>query len=919
MSQSTVNSDVSTKDPLIAKIHTFINEERVMKDFSAIQLNRVKQIDELIEEIKTSGKLDQAKQVLQENLTEESTSLLSRYVLGILDPANTGATFMRTLLEDFRKAAKWTIVDHIADQILLNDENNRQALRAKVDSTERLKGKKELRPFLEKLATIDRKNPEIAHKYAMSILEEDRERALQFLKQAAETYARMKDYKHLDDIWNLLVVQDHKDISFFEKIERILIGHREKIRMAANLQTLVEPYKLEEDWQGAINILKKILEYEPASSRARSDLVRCYKALYADHSLLNDFLKMSDLTNNKKSVGPCIASFERNIVFDKDNYVSHRTRGVGKITSIDKDQVVIDFPENSNQQMSIQMAISSLQPLGKNHIWVKLYENPDEVKEVFGQDLPLFFEMLLSSFGNKMTLSEIKTEVSGKFITADEWSKWWSKARTQLKKSDKFGFNPKKKDELILRDRPITLSEDLTAKFQSTGDWNKKLEYAFESLKDMDFEDAIHQFAVYYRDQEENKDSLKKLQSYLFVELATMFTGDDDITHKIPRDEIKSLFLMSKPSSIAKYSGETSILELKREIVNFTVKYRTDYPVILEEILFEVPVKVNKYVMTELNRLEQYETLEHFIKLAFARYREHPEVFLWISKSIMTGQWQYDWLHHGKEEVVLHLFRLLKPLVQIEKKGTRLKNTALETIFGTTNITVENIKNGSLPEIILSTDAKSIRRMLALFKEVPYVPDAHKENFIQLIHELRSEYATIALEEGDEDTAEEEIPEESLFPPENVVLVSESGLAKRKEHLDNLINVEMPANSRDIGEAQEKGDLRENAEYKAAMERQQQLQSEILKLTAELKKASIIEPSNVRTDIVTIGSKVSLATPEGENIVYSILGPWDADTDNNIISYRSPLGMALIGKTTGEEAILDKTKHFRINKIEKAI
>ncbi|MDH5657220.1 MAG: transcription elongation factor GreA, partial [Spirochaetia bacterium] len=374
------------------------------------------------------------------------------------------------------------------------------------------------------------------------------------------------------------------------------------------------------------------------------------------------------------------------------------------------------------------------------------------------------------------------------------------------------------------------------------------------------------------------------------------------------------------PKQITKFSEESSLIDLKREMVNMIIKYREDYPSILETILFEVPIKVNRYVMSELNRLEQFETLEHFLKQAFIKYRDYPEVFLWIAKAIMTGQWQYDWLHHGKEEVVLYLFRLLKPLVQIEKKGTRLKNSALETIFGTTNITVEHIREGSLPEIIAQTDAKSIRRMLALFKDVPYIPDAQKENFLQYIQEARPDYSSETMEEeGPSEAEEEEISQESLFPPDDVILVSESGLTKRKDHLNNLINVEMPANSRDIGEAQEKGDLRENAEYKAAMERQQQLQAEILKLTDELKKARIIEPSMVRTDVVTIGCKVSLATPDGENVSYSILGPWDADTDLNIISYRSPLGMALIGKTTGEEAILDKTKHFRINKIDSAI
>ena len=114
----------------------------------------------------------------------------------------------------------------------------------------------------------------------------------------------------------------------------------------------------------------------------------------------------------------------------------------------------------------------------------------------------------------------------------------------------------------------------------------------------------------------------------------------------------------------------------------------------------------------------------------------------------------------------------------------------------------------------------------------------------------------------------------------------------------------MPANSRAIGAAQEKGDLRENAEYKAAMEKQAQLQAEIQKVDAEVKRARAIDTSSVRNDVVSIGAKVSLNTSAGEPVDYSILGPWDADTENNIISYVAPLAMSLMGKKTGDTAEL---------------
>jgi len=146
--------------------------------------------------------------------------------------------------------------------------------------------------------------------------------------------------------------------------------------------------------------------------------------------------------------------------------------------------------------------------------------------------------------------------------------------------------------------------------------------------------------------------------------------------------------------------------------------------------------------------------------------------------------------------------------------------------------------------------------------------------------------------------------------------VSTAGLAQRKKYLDHLINVDMPANSRDIGEAQERGDLRENAEYKAAMEKQTQLRAEITRVDEEIKRAVLMDASKIRTDIVTIGTAVTVTQGDARE-VYSILGPWEADADKNVISYLSPLGRALIGKKQGDAAQLEGGTAYKIEKIEK--
>ena len=405
MTQQTANSTDTQTDPLYTRVISQLNEEKLAKDLTQVQLSRIKLLEEIAVELPASSRGAEIRTILEEHLKENTSSLAARYIIGIQDlneDRKTGIEYLGELMQEFQRAARWPIVDHIADHVLQVDENHRTALRSKVESTERLRGKKELKPYLERLATIDKNNPDIARKYGMAILEDDAEKAVEYLKMAAESYVRQRDYNNLEEIWQILVSKAYKDIPFFEKLERILSANREKTRIAAYLVGLVEPFRQEEDWDNVIHILKKILQYEPNSSRARSDLVRAYRSRYENHSLLNEFLKMSDLTNNRKPVASAVANFERNIVFDTGNYVYHRTRGVGKITEIDSENVIIDFRDNPGQRMSLQMAISSLLPLEPSHIWVRYYENPEEIKAIFEEDPIEFFTILLNSYNKSI-------------------------------------------------------------------------------------------------------------------------------------------------------------------------------------------------------------------------------------------------------------------------------------------------------------------------------------------------------------------------------------------------------------------------------------------------------------------------------------------------------------------------------------
>ena len=135
-----------------------------------------------------------------------------------------------------------------------------------------------------------------------------------------------------------------------------------------------------------------------------------------------------------------------------------------------------------------------------------------------------------------------------------------------------------------------------------------------------------------------------------------------------------------------------------------------------------------------------------------------------------------------------------------------------------------------------------------------------------------------------------------------------------------IMDVEVPLNSKEIGVALSLGDLRENAEYKAAKEKQSILESTVTKLKDEIGRAQLFDPATVNTNRVSFGTRVRLSNEaNGEHETYTILGPWESDPDNRIISYLSPLGAAILNKKVGEKfqvSINDKNISYVVEGIE---
>jgi transcription elongation factor GreA len=122
------------------------------------------------------------------------------------------------------------------------------------------------------------------------------------------------------------------------------------------------------------------------------------------------------------------------------------------------------------------------------------------------------------------------------------------------------------------------------------------------------------------------------------------------------------------------------------------------------------------------------------------------------------------------------------------------------------------------------------------------------------------------------------------------------------DELDTELRVHLP---KEIKRALEFGDLRENAEYRAALDRQEMVKARITQLRQRLREVASIDPSKVPRDRAAYGSKLVLFDAErNEEVTYRLVTPEESDPQGGLISTTSPVGRSLMGKEEGDEVVV---------------
>lgn len=150
--------------------------------------------------------------------------------------------------------------------------------------------------------------------------------------------------------------------------------------------------------------------------------------------------------------------------------------------------------------------------------------------------------------------------------------------------------------------------------------------------------------------------------------------------------------------------------------------------------------------------------------------------------------------------------------------------------------------------------------------------------------------------------------------------LTREGFEKLRQEMESL-QKEKRELSKMIGEAREQGDLRENAGYQYAKEKQSEVMRRIMELEQKLSKARLVEETKISKDEIRIGAKVTIKELLSQkNFCYTLVGQEESDPAQGKLSVHSPIGQALLGHKVGERILVTlpaSKKEFEVLKIER--
>lgn len=674
--------------------------------------------------------------------------------------------------------------------------------------------------------------------------------------ESAKDSVGRKDFEKLDDIWPDLITDKQTNLENLFEITSALKKSGESERALFLLELLASHCESEAEHHKTILVYKHILQYRKEDDTIRKKLVALYKKAYHESPHITEYIKISGL-NGSEPLFKSLGRLEEFLRYDVGKCFYFERYGIGEVIDIipSKGEIVINFEKKERHFLTLDVAKGILVPISKEHYLYKKYKDINELQNMAQSQPVETVKFMLKSFHEPLTVSQIKSHIEG-IVEKSVLHRWWGKVKKALEKDTTIHISGRTAKTYAYIESGVDREQEAIAAFEKARpvekyllaqEYVKKLPTVFTHIEP---HVATLGNSIYDREPALALDIL-----FLLDDAQSKLQLSYTIEHILERTKLHDIL-----TKMNNFEHQQRLLKIIKE------KNSSTWINIFESLIFSVDdFKVLDEITEHLQNVS--DKLNEFYYSIFAMPKQHPHQYQWLLRKIQRGNFT-EYLNARFLSKFIDNLEYVKGI-----RSTVMKILSLEVF----DKMIKNANEEDAQHIIESINRNSI------------LTDSEKKDYMRII--------------------KHHFPH--LFSKKiDVIYTTKQAFNKKKAELNHMYTVEIPENKKEISRAREFGDLSENFEYKAAKERQDQLYQKLKTLNAALEKTILIDPQKIDTACVTVGTKVTLKnTQNNEAMSYTILGRWDTNLDENIISNEAPIAQSILGKSCGDIVILNDVEY----------
>ena len=578
-------------------------------------------------------------------------------------------------------------------------------------------------------------------------------------------------------------------------------------------------------------------------------------------------------------------------------YCLHKSWGFGRVAewNLLLNQIVIDFTGKKAHPMQLQYAAENLTPISAEHFLARKATDLAGLKQLLKNDPSAVMRNVLESLGGSGTVNQISQWMIGDLMNESEWKRWWDSTKKLLKSTGYFSVPAKKTEPIQLRGEKVSRADELIAFFDQARQPKEQAAALDQIVKfHHDFHRPETQLQPIVAAVEEAATRNQRLNPALSFELVI---GRDDLVERCPKLTITdpeltlARLIREEEARLVTILPKLPAGKERRVLAALPDALGPGWTTRALQLMQSNHARAVAQIPRVFSEAGEQSQLRAHLQRAIGEHSLSSEALVWLCRE-RDGEY--------RDLVTPDLLGAILSAIERDQHNENSRGNKLRDLLLDDRELIGDMFAGA--DVSVARDG--MRRLML----TPVFDELTKRSLLARIIKLHPELESVVTGEQKEEKSE-------------ALVVSWSSLQKRKAEYEELIQKKIPENTKEIGVARSYGDLRENFEFKAAKQMQAVLMRRKSELEQMLHNARGTSFENADTAKVSIGTIVSLKSATGEYERYTILGAWDGDPERAIISYKTAIGQALLGKTIGESVTLNTdhgTGQYEVVAIEAA-